>query len=63
MRPCNCSNKMAAAGVTMEVVTETKDEVILQYVKGDINVKVHYKRLAASKKAELDPAREVKAEK
>jgi hypothetical protein len=50
------TNKMAEQGIQMNVISETANEVILQYVKGDINVRVSYHRLAESIKRELDPS-------
>ncbi|MEM7037399.1 MAG: hypothetical protein AAF570_10500, partial [Bacteroidota bacterium] len=56
------TNKMAKDGVTMEIVQDLPEEKVLLFTKGDINVKMTYKKLSASKKAELDPSGEITAE-
>ncbi len=56
------SNKMAQAGVETSILSETQDEVIVQHVKGDINVRITYKRLSESRKASLDASGIVKSE-
>jgi hypothetical protein len=48
-------------GITTTILSENANEVIVQYVKGDINVRVTYHRLPSSKKHSLDPAGVVKA--
>jgi hypothetical protein len=56
------TNKMASAGVQTTVISQTDDEVILQHVKGDINVRITYKRLKESLKDSLDPSGTIKSE-
>ena len=38
----------------MTILSENANEVIVQYVKGDINVRITYHRLAESQKRLLD---------
>lgn len=50
------TNKLQQQGVDVTVISENENEVIVQYVNGDINVRVTYHRLASSKKKLLDPS-------
>jgi hypothetical protein len=56
------TNKLADQGITSKVISETPDEIIVQYTKGDINVRITYTRVAESRKTELDPSGIVIAE-
>ncbi|MBP6638729.1 MAG: hypothetical protein KAY96_03175 [Bacteroidia bacterium] len=48
------TNKLAEQGIEMTILSENANEVIVQYVKGDINVRITYHRLAESQKRLLD---------
>jgi hypothetical protein len=56
------TNKMKEQGIEMTVLSENANEVIVEYVKGDIHVKVAYHRLSESQKHLLDPAGVIVAE-
>lgn len=53
------TNKLAEKGIETNVILETTDKIIVEYIKGDIHVKVTYTQLSASKKDQLDPAGEI----
>jgi hypothetical protein len=48
------TNKLAEQGIETKILSENANEIIVQYIKGDINVRVEYHRLAESKKRTLD---------
>jgi hypothetical protein len=56
------TNKLDEQGITTSILSENANEVIVQYVKGDINVRVTYHRVAESQKRKLDPSGVVKGE-
>lgn len=56
------TNKMAEAGIEVREVFRTDDEIVTEYTKGDIVVKVTYKRLQESKRGELDATGEIAAD-
>lgn len=54
------TNKLAEQDITVTVISENAQEVIVQYSKGDIHVRVTYHRLSESIKRQLDPSGVVK---
>ncbi len=54
------TNKLQEAGITTTIISQSSQEVIVQYTKGDINVRVSYHRLPESLKRTLDPSGIVK---
>lgn len=56
------TNKLAEQGIDVSVISENANEVIVQYVKGDINVRVTYHRLQSSQKRVLDASGRIAAE-